>query len=151
MPLTRCEVRTERPQPTIEHGEWNTRLIAECDSTEGATLLIQSLDKLQHLKSVAPGVYRTNYQPVYDAYRYIMDSVGATPRRPRPPRYGTWALILLLATYSFSMRFIGVIFWAILMIFMGGGTATNIVATAIWFRLANTEKYIKVLVAQTKN
>lgn len=29
MPLTRIELRTRRPQSTIEHGQWNTRLVAE--------------------------------------------------------------------------------------------------------------------------
>lgn len=141
MPLTRCEFKEKRPLATIEHGGWVTRHVAPCDSIENAALITKMLDANPLLKSVSSGIYRVPHETVLEAYLQI---VGA--KKPIDPRFfGIWFLIAALFIYSVSMRVFGVFFWFVLMVFLKGGKSTNIVATTIWFRLANVDKSLSAL------
>ncbi len=155
--LTRVELRPSQPKEQIEHGDWNTRLMARCDgaaSAAGAAIVIGHLDNILKDRKAAKGVYQLPFDKVYEAYRHIMD-VADSIEEPVPPRpasfYYLWAAIIALAAWQIGFKILTVFTWAALMIFMGGGKTGNILFIAIMLRLADNRETIQRLLWEVRN
>lgn len=149
--LTRVELRAKRPPATIERGEWNTRLIAACDgegAVRGAKKVIDGLDRLFKAKRVAPGVYQLPYETVYEAYHEIMLSAQNAPKPWE--YYGFWTIIFALFVWQVVLKVFTVFLWAILMLFMGGGKAGNVLIITLLLRLADTTPRIQYLLKEVR-
>lgn len=155
--LTRVELQAKRPTPTIEHGDWTTRLIASCDDSEtaarGAKKVIDALNILLKDKRLAPGVYQLPFETVLEAYNELMlygQSVKDNPK-PKPAEYyGYWAIIIALGVWQWSVHMLAVFIWAILMLFLGGAKAGNVLLVVILLRLADTQPRVQYLLKEVR-
>ncbi len=149
--LTRVELRPSQPKEQIEHGDWNTRLMARCDSAAGAAIVIGHLDILLKDSKAEKGIYQLPFDKVFEAYRKIMDA-AAMIEEPRPAAfYLIWASIIALSVWQVCFKLLTVFTWACLMIFNGGGKGGNILFIALMLRLADNRETIQRLLGEVRN
>ena len=155
--LTRLELRAQRPDARIDHDEWNTRLVADygesVTSAQGATKMLEYLDTLFEQKRVSQGVYQVPYAMVHWAFDELMQ-IARTSGEPAKTQtlkfYGLWTLILALCVWQFAVKMIAAYVWVVLMLFLGGGKASNVVVVAILFRIANNRSTIEKLLTEVR-